>query len=383
MNTDLKNFIIIYFRPAKIRFFQFRSVSHSSFLSIGLVSIAVLLIVTSVSAQSGRRKPSPTPTPKAISGPSMNNLPAQIATPAPTQTPRPAAKGESDETIKVDSVLVPIPVSVLDANGRALTNLKLADFELKIDGKAVEIGDIARSETPIRLAMLFDNSSSVLIARDFEKEAAMRFFRRVIRPEKDKAALFSVADSTRLEQPLTSNVSLLTQAIDYFPPPEGATALLEGIVEVANYLRSANGRRVVVIVSDGEDTGDLRTTLEMAIKALQVSDCQVYVLKTTEFENYKRTGQRVGNANTRQLIAERRMAEIAAQTGGAVYSPIDEKEMKDAFDRISAELSQQYILSYYPEEAADKGGEFRTISLSVKGKNLSIRTRKGYYVPKK
>ena len=75
------------------------------------------------------------------------------------------------------------------------------------------------------------------------------------------------------------------------------------------------------------------------------------------------------------------MAEIAAQTGGAVYSPIDEREMKDAFDRISAELSQQYILSYYPEGAAEKGGEFRTISLSIKGKqNLTIRARKGYYV---
>ena len=140
--------------------------------------------------------------------------------------------------------------------------------------------------------MLFDNSSSVLIARDFEKEAAVRFFRRVIRPDKDKAALFSLADATRLEQPLTSNVDLLTRAIDLFPPPEGATALLEGIVQVAKYLRSANGRRVVVIVSDGEDTGDLRTTLEMAVKALQVNDCQVYVLKTTDFENFKRTGQR-------------------------------------------------------------------------------------------
>jgi len=346
--------------------------------------VLILLFVSAASAQSGRRKPSPTPTPKAITGPSVNNLPAQSLTPAATPIPRPTAKDESDETIKVDSVLVPIPVSVLDASGKAVTNLKLTDFDLKIDGKVVEIGDIARSETPIRMAMLFDNSSSVLIARDFEKEAAVRFFRRVIRPDKDKAALFSVADVTRLEQPLTSNVGLLTQAIDLFPPPEGATALLDGIVEVANYLRSANGRRVVVIVSDGEDTGDLRTSLDAAIKALQINDCQVYVLKTTDFENFKRTGQRGGNANTRQLIAERRMTEIAAQTGGTVHSPIDEKEMNAAFDRISAELSQQYILSYYPDESTEKSGEFRSIMVAVKGRqNLSIRTRKGYYVPKK
>jgi VWFA-related protein len=78
------------------------------------------------------------------------------------------------------------------------------------------------------------------------------------------------------------------------------------------------------------------------------------------------------------------MIEITQQTGGAVYSPIDENELKDAFDRISAELSQQYVLSYYPEDEADKRGEFRTILLAVKGKqSLTTRTRKGYYVGKK
>jgi len=349
-----------------------------------LFLVLFVFFVGDSSAQSGRRKPSPTPTPNInISGPSVQNLPAQTATPASASTPKVGSQ-ESDEIIKVNSVLVPIPVSVLDAAGKAVTNLKLTDFELKIDGKIVEIDDLARSETPIRLAMLFDNSSSVLIARDFEKEAAVRFFRRIIRPDKDKAALFSVADSTRLEQPITSNVGLLTQAIDLFPEPKGATALLDGIVEVADYLKSTNGRRVVVIVSDGEDTySDLKTTLEDVVKALQINSCQVYVVKTKDFENYKRTGERSGNANTRALTAERRMIEITQQTGGAVYSPIDEKEMNAAFDRISAELAQQYFLSYYPDESADKGGEFREISLSVKGKNLSVRTRKGYYVPKK
>jgi len=281
--------------------------------------------------------------------------------------------------------LIRIRVSVLDQTGRAVATLKLADFELKIDGKLVEIGDLARSEAPIRLAMLFDNSASVLIARDFEKDAAVRFFRRVIRPDKDKAALFSVADYTRLEQALTSDVTQLTQAIEMFAEPKGATALLDGIIEVAEYLRSAMGRRVVVIVSDGEDTySNDRTRLEDVVKALQVNDCQVYVVKTKDFENYKRTGVRAGNANIRALAAERRMIEIAQQTGGAVYSPIDEGEMKQAFDRISAELSQQYILSYYPEDETDKRGEFREISVAIKGKpNVTIRTRKGYYVGRK
>ncbi|MFZ1702135.1 MAG: VWA domain-containing protein [Pyrinomonadaceae bacterium] len=339
-------------------------------------------IAGTLSAQSNRKKPTPTPTPNSIAGPSVLSTPSPNRTPTASPTPD---KKIDDDVIRVDSVLVPIPVSITDTAGRAVATLRLTDFELTVDGKTAEIADLARSETPIRMAMLFDNSSSVLVARDFEKQAAIRFFRRVIRPEKDRAALFSVADYTRLEQGFTTDISLLTRAIEYFPEPKGATALLDGIIEAAEYLRSANGRRVLVIVSDGEDTySDLKTSLESVIKSLQVNDVQVYVVKTKDFENYKRTGIRGGNANIRALTAERRMIEIAAQTGGAVYSPIDENEMKDAFDRISAELSQQYILSYYPEDGSDKRGEFRTISLIVKDKqNLTIRTRKGYYVPKR
>ena len=75
---------------------------------------------------------------------------------------------------------------------------------------------------------------------------------------------------------------------------------------------------------------------------------------------------------------------VTQQTGGEVYSPIDENEVKEAFKNISAELAQQYILSYYPEPTADSTGDYRTITLAVKGrKDLTIRTRKGYYVPRR
>jgi Ca-activated chloride channel family protein len=351
-----------------------------------IILVLVMCCAATVAAQSGRTKPTASPTPKNIPGPSVVYMPTQptAATDKPTAITT-AKTSTDDETIKVESVLIPIPVSVTDANGRAISNLRLSDFELKIDGKVVEIGELTRSDTPIRLAMLFDNSSSVTVAREFEKNAAVRFFRRVIRPDKDKAALFSVADYTKLEQSLTSDVSALTQSIEMFPPPKGATALLDGIVEVAEYLKSANGRRVVVIVSDGEDTySDLKTTLEGVVKALQSSDCQVYVVKTKEFENYKRTGVRGGNANIRALTAERRMIELAQQTGGAVYSPIDDDELTQAFDRIAAELSQQYVLSYYPDSEAETSAEFRTITVNVKNRTgMTVRARKGYYVGRK
>ena len=348
------------------------------------VFLILLLSAITASAQSGRVKPAESPTPKPKGSTSIvyaptNNDRERVATPTPTPSPSKV----DDSEITVDSTLVPIPVTVLDANGRAVTNLKLSDFELKIDGKAASIDEVSRSETPVRLAMLFDNSSSVLIAREFEKDAALKFFRRVIRPEKDLAALFSVATVTKLEQPFTSEISSLTRSIELFAEPTGATALLDGIILAADYLNAVPGRRVIVIVSDGDDTAS-DSTLEQALKALQLSNVQVYVVKTTDFENYKRTGSRKGNANLRQLAAERRMIEFANQTGGMVHSPLDERELDEAFRQIIAALSQQYILSYYPDDTKTDRGQFREISLGIKANsNLTVRTRKGYYVPKR
>lgn len=350
------------------------------------VFLILLLAAITASAQSGRVKPAESPTPKPkgstpiVYAPTNNNDRLRVASPTPT----PIVKNDDSE-ITIDSTLVPIPVTVIDTNGRPLTNLKLSDFDLKIDGKTAEIGDVTRSETPVRLAMLFDNSSSVIIAREFEKDAALKFFRRVIRPEKDLAALFSVSTVTKLEQPFTSEISSLTRAIELFAEPTGATALLDGIIQAADYLSGVPGRRVIVIVSDGDDTAsDLDTTLEKALKTLQLSNVQVYVVKTTDFENFKRTGSRRGNANIRQLTAERRMLEFANQTGGMVHSPLDERELDEAFRQIIAALSQQYILSYYPDDTRTDRGQFREISLAVKGNStLTVRTRKGYYVPKR
>lgn len=335
-------------------------------------------------AQSGRVKVQETPTPTPAPRPANVYSPTGIvAYPKPTPLPAPPVINEDDGEIVVDSALVPIPVSVTDAEGGAVNNLKLVDFTLKIDGKDAEIGDVSRSETPVKLALLFDNSSSVLIAREFEKKAAIKFFKKVIRPEKDLVALFSVSTYTRLEHPFTKNVSQLNAAIEAFAMPEGATALLDGIIKAAEYLKEAEGRRVIVIMSDGVDTIS-DSTFEQALKAAQLYNCQIYVVKTTDFENYKRTGQRGGNANIRSLEAERRMKDFSEQTGGAVYSPLDERELDRAFSQISAELSQQYILSYYPENDRGNQGAFRTISLVLKnGENLTVRTRKGYYVPRR
>jgi VWFA-related protein len=353
-----------------------------------LLTIFVFGLAAPGFAQSGRIKPpseeKSRPRP-SIELPSVQATVKTTASPAPTPAAKTNPNGADgdEEVLRVESVLVPIPVSVTDASGRTVQNLKASDFELKIDNVVQEVSEVSRSETPIRLALLFDNSGSVRIAREFEKKAARAFFRRVLRPAKDKAALYSFATGIERAQKLTGDLSLLNGALELFPPPEGGTKLLDAVSEAAFYLdeNSGEGRRVIVILSDGADNlSDNR--LEEVVRQAQVANCQIYVIKTTDFENYQRTGSRSTNANVWDLAADRRMQELAAQTGGAVYSPLDEKELDQAFGRIAAELSEQYILSYYPNDHKTDG-KFRQIALRVPAKqNLTVRTRKGYYVPK-
>ncbi|MEP7037192.1 MAG: VWA domain-containing protein, partial [Acidobacteriota bacterium] len=230
-------------------------------------TIYIIIFSSLAFAQSGRVKPSETPAPTPR--PHIVYLPTQNKSenPKPNVLPTLPTKLEDEgDIISVDSTLVPIPVSVIDQNGQAVTNLKLENFDLQIDGKAAEIGELSRSDSPVRLALLFDNSSSVTIAREFEKKAAIRFFKKVLRPDEDLAALYSVQTGTRLEQPLTKNVSQLTDAIENFPVPAGATALLDAIITAADYLKTVQGRRVIVIVSDGEDTIS-DATFEDTVKA--------------------------------------------------------------------------------------------------------------------
>ncbi len=259
---------------------RFRAINLSVLICVHLWLISTFCYISF--AQSGRVKPTetsiPPPPPSRIV-----YVPTQNTSQIPTPTPAVKSNGDEDDgdIIRVDSLLVPIPVSVINLNGRAVEDLKLSDFSLLVDEKAAEISELARSETPVRLAVLFDNSSSVTQAREFEKKAAIKFFKRVLRPDKDLAALYSIATGSRLEQPLTKNTAQLAQAIENFAMPQGATALLDGIIKAANYLKETDGRRVIVIVSDGEDTIS-DATFEDTVKAVQATNCQVYIVKTTD-----------------------------------------------------------------------------------------------------
>lgn len=339
---------------------------HDSRARLLSLAIAVIVIVAplTIHSQSGRQKD-----PKAANG----NKSSRPSSTTPIADPSNMNPDEGDDVLRVSSNLVPVPTTVVDSRGVAITTLTLNDFELRVDGQVHAISDINRSETPVRMAMLFDNSGSLSASREFEKHAAVRFFENVLRPI-DEAAIYSVSTEVLLSQPMTNNVRVLQRTIESFGKAEGSTSLYDGIFAALVYLRPFSGRRVIVIVSDGRDTTSRHDhDFDATLKRLQGDECQIYVVQTGLYDN----------ANVRDLAAERRMHEFAAQTGGAVYMPKNVDDLDIAFSQIAADLAQQYVLSYYPPEDK-RDGRYHNISIRVKDKsNLRIRARKGFLVKKR
>jgi len=290
---------------------------------------------------------------------------------SPNRPPRATDELNEDDVVRISSNLVPIPASVVDKRGNAVVNLKLDDFELWVDGQVRPLSDVTRSETSVRLAMLFDNSGSLDAAREFEKQAAIRFFRKVLRA-KDEAAIYSIETDSYLAQPLTNDVIRLEHTIAMFGKPEGGTSLFDAIINASDYLRPYSGRKVVVIVSDGIETTSKNSEFDLVVQHVLADDCQIYVVQTGLYEG----------ANLRALAAERRMEELTGQTGGAVYLPKTTDQLDVAFDQIAADLAQQYVLSYYPS-AEHRDGQLHKLDLRIKTRNdVRVRSRKGYYAPK-
>lgn len=342
-------------------------------LASAILAAAIIAIPTVGNSQSGRQKENPNKKlPSGSPGPTEQQERPRTVTASEKKPPaKTTSEVDPNDVVRISSTLVPIPVSVLDSVGNSITNLRLDEFELRVDGHPRPLSDLTRTETPVRLVMLFDNSGSLDAEREFEKQAAMRFFRRVLRPV-DEAAIYSIETDSRLAQPLTANVPLLEQTIATFGRPAGGTSLFDAILGAANYLRPYQGRRVLVIVSDGIETTSNITEFEDVLKHVLADNCQVFVVQTGLYES----------ANLRALTAERRMELLTNQTGGAVFIPRTVAELDVAFNEIASDLAHQYILSYYPAPE-HRDGRLHVIDIGLKSrKGVRVRARKGYYAPK-
>jgi len=278
--------------------------------------------------------------------------------------------------IRVASNLVSVPVSVTDSSGQWVRDLKTDEFRVEENGKLQQSFSLGEpGKTPLDMALLFDVSASVRERFEFEQQAAARFLKAVMKPG-DTAALFAIGKEPKLARERNSDAARVAAAVLSLHPSHDTTAFYDTVVAAAHYLsrsQSPGTRRVLVVISDGEDTHSDNYNLRDAIRELQRTDCVFYSINPS--------GEAI-RLNKISLKAQEGMEALASQSGAA-FVPAKLEDLEGIFKRIAAELQAQYLLGYYPADSAEDG-EFRRITVKIPTRpTLRVRARQGYITSKR
>ena len=301
------------------------------------------------------------------------------AVPWAAQEPPPPSGG----TFRVDVDVVNVYCTVKDSKGRLIADLKREEFVIKEDGKAQELKYFVReTDRPLTLVLAIDTSGSQRRVLAVEKTVGAQFLEQVLRPS-DLAALVTFDVNVDLLQDFTQEAARLEKALGRarinvpiglgpFPGNSPGTRLYDAVYLASKEkLAREVGRKAIILVSDGVDTGS-RVKKEEALEAAQRADVMVYSIGISDPGAYGR-GRPMGGRGTLKKLSE--------ETGGRAIFANGPAELKEAFDQIAAELRSQYSLGYTPTNRA-RDGKFRQVRVKVKRKGLKVQARRGYFAPR-
>jgi Ca-activated chloride channel family protein len=308
---------------------------------------------------------------------------ATPAAPSPAAAPgeqTPALSGNSDKSDAEDPVdifkktvnEVRVVFTVTDRHGHYIKDLKRDNFRVIDDQKPAELRSF-RSETdlPLQVGLLVDASNSVRDRFKFEQDAAVEFLNSIIRPKYDRAFVVGFDATPEVTQDFTDNTEHLSTGVRMLRAG-GGTAMYDALYfacrdKLLKQEQTGPVRRAIILLSDGDDNLS-HVTREEAIEMAARAEVIVYTI-STNISGMKGNGDKV-------------LERIADATGGRAFFPFQMREMSDAFQSIQEELRSQYAVAYKPTNfTAD--GRYRTIQILAQDKGLKVRTRKGYYAPKR
>ncbi len=340
-------------------------------LVLSIAAISLLLGITSVvSGQSGRQSKKAGESRSAIEEPDDNG----------------------SIRVRTDEVL--LHVTVRDQSGTLLTTLQRDRFFVYDERDRQEILGFHQTRAPLKIVLLLDASRSAFSHMRAIREATSRFLERLNRD--DQVCVMQFSDRVELLQDWTpvAEQRPILKALEWRYHPGSSTTFYDGLYLAATeQLARVEGRKVVVLVTDGIDTADRkRASAADAINAIRRSEASVYVISLTEslrealakseggwlarmFGGYdpKQADQ------YREVIddAEDRLGKIAQETGGRMYLPREDKDLAPAFDSIVEEFQSQYVITFKPSNRARKG-EYRRLRVLVTPGGYEISTRQGY-----
>lgn len=349
------------------------------------------------------------PAPPVLRGANRDPNEQQPATTAQQKNTGPEEYGEGD-TVRVDTTLVSIPVSVMDRDGKFIPNLRKEDFRVWENGVEQQVAYFASTDKPFTVALVIDTSGSTK-NRLYEIQDAAIAFVEQLRPD-DRVMVVSFSDRIRN---LTSNGPtndryLLREAIRRTEPGSG-TRLYDAVDMVINqYFNRIDGRKAIVLFTDGVDTTSNRASYESTVRDAEELDALVYPV---EYDTYgdmgggwpgggggRRRGGALddliniiigggvtiggggrggrGSGTTREEydLGDQYLHDLARVTGARLYNA-EMQNLDYAFRAVAEELRRQYSLGYYPKNKPTPG-ERRGIRVRVSRPELVVRTRDSY-----
>ncbi len=297
--------------------------------------------------------------------------------PQPAQ-PAPAAQNQ-ERTERVNIRLVRLPVTVLDKKGQIVSGLTTSDFQIFEDKQPQQIESFSdeRQNPPLYVGVLMDTSPSVAGKLKFEQESAMNFIYTVVKARKDHVAFVTFDHEITLRQDFTDKLDLLDRAVYKVKKPGDKTLFYDAIWQFCDEkMRSAPGRRVIVAITDGDDSNYSRATLRDAIDIAQRTETTIFAVSTKAGFLGTVPGVEAGTVSSR---IDRDLQKLCEETGGTAFFTGDMLALERSFNKISKELHSQYLITYKPTN--DRyDGSFRRIEVRLTGghEGLKVRTRHGY-----
>ncbi len=320
---------------------------------------------------------------------------AQSASQKPAEQ-NPPKKTDDGSTISIDSTEVLLPVTVRDKIGQFAADLKAEDFTIYEDGIAQPISSFTLKRMPVHVVLLIDTSSSVTREIEDFKAAAWRFISQ-LDPE-DKVSLIRFDDIVELVQDWTSNRPTLKRALNRLQT--GMFTKFNDALYLAAHeqLGKIKGRKAVIVLTDGIDSGRGVITPERAYRALLEEEVPVYAVSKTRIQGradrdqldfYERSSSS-SSANRLRIDglklslaqleeSEKYLTRISEETGGRIFLPESFDDLGDAYQQVADELRSQYVIFYTPTDQS-RDGRYRAVRVKVNKSGYRATTRFGYYL---
>jgi len=318
---------------------------------------------------------------------------------------------DAGDVIRVSTTLITIPVSVMDRDGRYVPNLQKEEFRIWEDGVEQEVAFFQSVDKPFSVVLMLDTSPSTQFRLEDIQDAAITFVSQ-LRPD-DKVMVVSFNDNIKILSEFTTDRNKLRRAIEHSRTDDG-TRLYDAVDMVINQqLSRVQGRKAIVLFTDGVDTTSRRASFESNIMDAQELDALIYSVQYNTADDMNGGNYPVGRPNDvwgqilggifgdgqrrgggrrgggggggyppprvrdEYEVADRYLMELANSTGGREYRADSLENMSYAFGNVAEELRRQYSIGYYPKRPPE-AGQRRQIRVRARQPNLAVRARDSY-----